>query len=85
MDRGERFRNKTPFGPLRRTARPLSLLKSAKKALTCSEIGDPKESLIDSSYWICVLQNRLQNREEILLSKEAKTRGYFKEYMSRSA
>jgi len=32
---------------------------------------------MDNSYWIGDLQNRLQSREEILLIKEAKTRGYF--------
>lgn len=39
---------------------------------------------MDNSYLIGDLQNKLQSREEILLSKEAKTRGCFKECVSRS-
>lgn len=38
------------------------------------------EILVDNSY----LQNRLQSREEILLTKEVKTRGCFKDCTSRS-
>lgn len=80
MGCNERIRPNTPFGVLKRSGQPLCLLQNAKKSLNCIEKGDPKEILMDNSY----LQNRLQSREKILLTKEVKTRGCFKDGVSSS-
>lgn len=48
--------------PLKRTGQPLSLLQNAKKSLNPSEKGDQKEILMDNSYLIADLQNKLQSR-----------------------
>lgn len=68
----ERIRKNTPFGPLKWPRQPLRLLQNAKKSLNHSKNGDPKEILMDSSYQIGDLQNRLQNREEIIVGQRGK-------------